>query len=283
VAYDWRMLRLSLPLIYEHADVICLSLDKNRVSWSGEKFRFEDEAFREFLRGIDKYRKIAVMEDNFYLSELSPAQNEVRQRNKMAEFLAPGGWHIQLDADEYFVHFSSFVEYLNKLPLYQYRFNVCCPLITLFKKTENGYLFVNPERTGNVEYIQIASLHPSYQHGRRNIHFNKYVNFPIVHQSWARSEMEILQKLNSWGHVNDFDTKKYFDFWKSLNDQTYQSIRNFHPIRPTQWPSLRFVEATSVEEYINKLDRVNFPAMSKFGKFLRNSRLLSKARQLAKL
>ena len=38
VAYDWDLLRYSIPKIYEHTDVICLSIDKNRQSWTGEFF-----------------------------------------------------------------------------------------------------------------------------------------------------------------------------------------------------------------------------------------------------
>ena len=54
VAYDWHLLRYSLPLIYDHADYICLSIDKDRISWAGEKFSFDENSFKSFVQAIDK-------------------------------------------------------------------------------------------------------------------------------------------------------------------------------------------------------------------------------------
>src|SRR6478609_6414773 len=100
VAYDWHLLKRSVPLIYPHADVICLSVDKNSKSWGGEKYSFDKRAFREFVSAIDTQNKIDVYEDDFSLPQLSAMENDTRQRNLMAKRMGAGGWHIQIDSDE---------------------------------------------------------------------------------------------------------------------------------------------------------------------------------------
>ena len=46
VAYDWELLKNSIPRVYNAADTICLSIDKNRTSWSGKKYDFDESAFQ---------------------------------------------------------------------------------------------------------------------------------------------------------------------------------------------------------------------------------------------
>jgi hypothetical protein len=280
IAYDWEMLRYSLPLVYAQADVICLSLDKDCISWSGKEFVVDKEALLNFISLVDTGKKISLYEDDFHLPELSARENEVRQRTLIADFMKKGGWHIQLDCDEYFVDFSSFVNYLRSFPKLHYEFNVCCPLVTLFKKTETGFLYIQPTTHRDIEYIQIASRHPHYEHGRRNGYFNIYSNYSIVHQSWAREEDEIKQKLNSWGHVKDFDTQSYFTFWKSLSDSNYKAMINFHPVNPEVWPALKSVKANSVEECISYFKSDTDFSLPPLKEFLKNSRFFARLKQL---
>ena len=60
VAYDWLLLKNSIPRIYANADEICLSIDKNRTSWSGKKYDFDEADFRNFITQIDKNNKIKL-------------------------------------------------------------------------------------------------------------------------------------------------------------------------------------------------------------------------------
>lgn len=48
VAYDWNLLHVSIPKIYDDADVICLSIDKNRRSWAGLRYSWM-KVLSEFL------------------------------------------------------------------------------------------------------------------------------------------------------------------------------------------------------------------------------------------
>lgn len=115
VAYDWHFLQHTLPLVYEGATDICLAIDRNRISWSGNPYSFDEEAFRQCIANIDSNKKIRIYEDGFYLPNLTPMQNEVRERNMIAQFFGEGGWHIQLDCDEHFVGFGNFAVYLRSI------------------------------------------------------------------------------------------------------------------------------------------------------------------------
>lgn len=243
VAYDWYLLAYSLPLVYEDADEICLAIDKDRISWSGNAFEFDESAFRNLIASIDTHQKIRVYEDDFHLPELSPMQNEVRQRKMMAEFLgAPQAkaWYLQLDADEYFLDFKGFVYYLRqfnpKRPI-----NVCCPWMTLYKRIDEGFLMVKPDDFNQVEFIPIATNVPNYEHGRRNGYFNHYTDFSILHQSWARTAEEVWQKLNNWGHRYDSDIHSYFKLWANASILNFKEYKDFNQVNPPLWPRLELL------------------------------------------
>lgn len=277
VAYDWPMLAMSIPLIYEHADTICVSVDKDRQSWSGNRFTFDDHAFYKFLTEIDKNKKIRLYEASFYNPDFTPGRNEVEQRRKMAEFLGPGGWHIQLDCDEYLFQFEDFVAYLNTLD--DDDCNVCCPIVTLFKEVQGGFLYVRHKSIKDVEYFQIATRNPQYEFGRRDGKFNVYTNFLILHQSWARSEDEVLMKLRNWGHSGDFNVDAYFSKWKSITASNYQTFNDFHPIRPELWKSLDFMKV-DIDNFSDGDQEVEFPKFNRWQLLWRNKRLLNKIRAL---
>lgn len=282
VAYDWELLRYSIPQIYDYSDFICLSIDKERKSWSGESFTWNEDGFRNMLSELDTKKKIHVYEDYFYKPDLLPMQNEVAQRNKIAQFLGEGGWHIQLDADEYFFNFKDFVQYLNNFKSNR-KVNICCPLINLYKQLPDGFLWIKPNRFSKVEFIQIATQVPLYEHGRKNGYFNILTDFSILHQSWARKEEEIWEKLNNWGHKLDFDIDKYFKVWKKADKLNFHTYKNFHHLKPEAWPSLDFVQNKNIEDLM-KTGSWNFPLpIEKRKLFLENSIWYSRMKKLIKL
>lgn len=257
VAYDWYLLKTSLPLVYPHADHICLSLDKDRISWAGISFPFDEEAFYSFIAEFDKDKKIAVYEDDFHQPSLSPMENEVRQRNKMASFLGEGGWHIQLDADEYVIDFNGLVRHLQTFSL-ERPTNINCIFYNLFKKVSGGYLLIIGEKDHFNDYFPVATRNPVYEYGRRNGNFNYKSTFGLIHQSWARTEEEIRQKIGNWGHKEDFNVDRYFQFWKDINIENYREIKNFHPIQPETWRELQFVPGENPGQVIEYLQRHNY-------------------------
>lgn len=279
VAYDWGLLAHSLPLVYEAADIICLSIDKDRISWSGKPFSWDESAFQALLRQMDPAAKIRLLEEDFHLPGLTPMQNELRQRQRMAEFMGPGGWHVQLDTDEFFLNFDGFVDYLKKIKTDR-KVNVVCPWITLYKQGTGGFFYVKPERFSEVEYIQVATRWPYYEYGRRNGYFNIHCNFPILHLSWARSESEMWEKLNNWGHTTDFDVRRYYELWQQVNKDNYHHYKNFHHLNAKAWPRLGFLVGKSVDEMIHAhAGRFQLP-VSRLTLWFKNSLWVSRLRAL---
>jgi hypothetical protein len=275
IAYDWQLLAFSLPRIYESAELICISIDKDRISWSGNSYQFDYERFRAFIASVDFENKIRIVEEDYHLPNLTPMQNEVRQRNMLAVHMGKEGWHIQLDSDEYFLDFSGFAKYLRSLPIAKSRtVNICCPLFVLFKKLAKGYLCIKPVQNDKMEYIQIASQNPHYEYGRRNGRLKIYTNFALIHQSWARNEDEIRQKVSSWGHVNDFDVNNFLLLWKNLDDSNYNQYKNFHPIQSETWPALELIPASDIQDLIAHYMR-NPPDLSPLFLKMKNSRFLA--------
>ena len=276
VAYDWYFLEHSLPLVYAQADQICLSLDQNRVSWAGQPFSFDDQAFFALVRRLDTAHKIDIYQDNFYQPDLAPMANEVRQRHLIAERLGKGGWHVQLDADEYFLDFEGFAKWLRKFAPNR-PVNVRCPYITLFKQLEGGFLAVDRQRQWWADLSNpVATNDPAYYHGRVSHWFNIYAPYFILHQSWARDETEIREKISNWGHSYDFNTQDYLKFWSDLSINNYKNINNFHPINPRLWEKIIYVKADNIKQLFNHfknnpLSKPNFIKIT-----FKNSRLLSR-------
>lgn len=276
VAYDWRLLAISLPLIYDFSDQICLSIDKNRKGWSGEDFSFDNSGFQDLIRNIDTQKKISILEENFYRHSRTPMENEVNQRKRMAQMMGQGGWHIQLDCDEYFMNFGDFTAFLRNLKLSKPDLtNICCPMITLFKKTDDGYLIISGSISEKPEFVPVASTNPDYQYGRRNGYFNYLTKYIIIHQSWAHASIEVKTKLKHWGHVNDFNGMDYYKLWDSINAGNFRHFKNFHPIDPELWPNLKLVRVGNIPELMDYY-RQNALKIDPVTLWISNSRLISK-------
>ncbi len=281
IAYDWEMLKTALPIIYTEVDDICLSLDINRQTWAGNKFEFEEQAFFNYVKEIDIDKKIIVYEDDFYLNKTSTMKNEVYQRNKIAEKLGKeNSWHIQIDVDEYFVDFKRLTTFLRN-NYFRKDVNICLPFYILFKQIDNLNLFVK----GNMEWVPVVSNNPYYEFGRRNGYFNYKFESPIIHQSWARQEHEIQQKISNWENNKDFDVQAFFEKWKSLNGHNYKKLLDFHPISGNAWHELVPIEGNTIVELIQN-NKNSFDKLKTYSPFkikLQNSRIISKLVQILKI
>jgi|JI10StandDraft_1071094.scaffolds.fasta_scaffold177052_3 hypothetical protein len=283
VAYDWVLLKNSIPRVYDNADEICLSIDKYRTSWSGKKYEFDENAFRSFINQIDTGHKIRVYEDVFSSTEKSPLENDNYQRNKMAEFMGEGGWHIQIDADEYFLDFKGFVDFLIKLndnpkPTDK-AVNVSVNLIPLIKKTKEGYIFVDFDKQ-NFETAPFATNNPIYKAARRNDHFNIISNSFAIHETWSRDEKELWNKINNWGHRDDFDKDSYYRMWLALDKFNYKHIKNFHPIENAVWPALMFCEGRNIDEFITNLQKIKSYKTDEVNLYFTNNRNWQRVKSL---
>lgn len=249
VSYDYKYLYKSIPLVYKQADKIVLALDIDRLTWSGNKLEIGD-AFFKWVKQIDIDNKITIYEDKFYIKENTPMQNDSRERNLLAAFMGSGGWHIQIDSDEYFYEFDSFVTFLKENNKYLINpetspVEICVQWITLFKKVEGGFLYIKDA----CEAIEIATNYPNYKYARANRYFNKKITkFILLHQSWARDEQEIYTKIMNWSHRYDSDNLAFFEKWKGINLSNYKNFKNLHERDPSKWKSLGYVSDEDIDK-----------------------------------
>lgn len=251
VSYDYDLIFTSINQVYQYANNIFIAIDSNRLTWSGNKYNLPNSFFDK-IKSIDFDDKIQIYEDNFYVPDLTPIQCETRERNLLLKRMGKG-WLIQLDVDEYVYDFKTTANYLKKY-WYLTLFPKLTPimlrgkLVTLYRQLPDGYLYIE----NNEKFSFITNL-PQYIYTRNNATIrNHFTNINVVHQSWARTEIEIQDKINNWGHRDDFDTQKYFDFWKNLDSSNYLDYNNVHPISPIVWDKLNFLPSSSIEDFIEK-------------------------------
>jgi len=248
VAYDYEYMKYSLPTVYDCADSISIAIDVNRLTWKGDKFEIP-YSFFQWIDEYDRDNKIKIYEDSFYEPGLAVLDIDSKERNMLARFMGEGGWHIQVDTDEYFLDFKKFTNYLKSLN-FNIPTSVYAQWITIFKYDRENMFLID-----NGEIFPIATNKTPYDSVRhsRNVKKELYTNFKVIHQSWGRTEKELHQKLSSWGHSDDFDINSYFQLWKVINKYTYKYIRDFHPIFSTQWRKLECVEAKDIPTLIEKV------------------------------
>jgi hypothetical protein len=249
LSYDYNMFLTSVKQLYYYVDKIFVAIDKDRKTWSGNHFEIPDSFFEE-VKLFDGENKIEFYFDSFHMPELSPMECETRERNLLLRIMGKG-WLMQLDVDEYVYDFEKVVSFLKQ----HWYFNIYPKLtpivfkgilVTLFKELSNGYLYIE-----NKERFSFITNCTSFDVARTNYSVSSHLtNVNVIHQSWARSEEQILLKIKNWGHRDDFDTLKYFEFWKNLNSTNYSSYKNIHPTRPVLWNELQFLPSASIDDFI---------------------------------
>ena len=278
VSYDYDLLKNAIPLVYDFADSIFLAIDIDRKTWNGESFNIEDDFFG-WIKEIDIKDKIIIYEDNFYQPNLTTMQCEVRERKLLANKMGIGNWIVQLDADEYFINFARFARFLkskNKYLIQPHKKIVQIqPFhVTLYKKTDNGYLYVN-----NATKTVVATNYPDYQIGRKVRGRVIYFNALILHECLSRNRNDLLTKLSNWGHNNDIDLKSFMNKWDKVNELNYHKMKDFFYLEPQKWKYLDFVKGADFKELFHNfkndkeigLYKSNFFILKKnFGQYFRS-------------
>lgn len=251
ISYDYEYFFTSIKYVYDHVDEIFLSIDKDNLTWSGNKFVL-DEDFYERVKTLDNKNKITIYKDSFYQPELTPIQCDTREREMLNKRMGKG-WKIQLDSDEYMPDFDKITKYL-----YKYWYLTIWPnytpvmlqgrLINLMKSTEKGFFYVDNNEPFAFITNQNNFIYARINYQIRNFNIDAY----CIHHSWARKRSELITKMNNWGHTADFDTEEFLEFLGNINEKNYREFKNFHPISPQAWPRLQYMEAETVEDFILK-------------------------------
>ena len=143
ISYDYEYVYKCIEQIYQNATIIVLAIDKKRRTWKGDNYDLCDDFFVK-IKEMDSEGKISIYEDDFYDPNLNVIQCDTSERNRLAQFMGVGGWHIQIDSDEYFIDFPRFVTYLRSI---EYRgidrkLVIYARWLTLFKKSMTGYFYI---------------------------------------------------------------------------------------------------------------------------------------------
>ncbi|MCF1192164.1 hypothetical protein LRR18_11265 [Mangrovimonas sp. AS39] len=263
LSYDYEKLKKSIPAVYDEADSIFLALDQEMRTWSGKSFTIEDSFFK-WLEAFDQKGKIQVYKDNFYVPELSPLQNDTRERHMLSMKMGIGNWLVQIDADEVFTDFKTFVAKLRTLNHYLDRPETH-PIqlggwhLNLYKNLETGVLYVeNPTK------MVIATNYPNYKVARKTKERIIYTDALLIHECLARTEKDLAFKLENWGHSHQIN-EEFFDKWKKANDTNYEQFSDlFYLSNKDLWKSLGYFKSKDLIDVKREVENAPHLKPSKF-------------------
>lgn len=255
ISYDYKYIFHSIKTLYDDVDKIFIAIDKDYLTWNGNKFLIPNAFFDE-IKILDVKNKIEFYFDSFYVNELTTMECETRERNMLSKKMGKG-WQIQLDTDEYIYDFKTVKKLLSRLwvlnlfPFLNISFSG--EWVTLYKKVDDGFLYIE-----NGERFNFLFNKPNFQKARGiSGSINIFTGIKAIHQSWARDEAEILDKIVNWGHNIDFDTDEYFKKWKALDKSNYLNYVNFHPLKAEVWDKLYLIRQKNIEDFIKEYESVN--------------------------
>jgi len=239
IAYDYKYAFNSIKSYYDIADEIILAIDKDRISWSGMKYDFDDELFKSTIKEIDIQNKIKVIQESFHKTD-SPIANDTNKRNVITTYCS-GDIIIGIDSDEVLLNAKEFIEWL---PNYNANYDISCHLLTVYKSFGEQLLIAMPEETTIVGTV----LRHQYRQARNTHHAGMISPLKLLHYSWGRTEEELNKKLHNFGHSNQFNVPKYFGMWQNTTLENYTSKRNFHPLGPKQsnWQYLELINLKNI-------------------------------------
>lgn len=240
ISYDSHYLINSIKSYYSYVDEIILGLDEDRISWSGNKFTFDEGALWSKLKEIDVRNKIQIIEHNFHSSSV-PIENDNYERNYLKSHCSYD-WIFSFDADEtlvnakeFFVDFLPIVERYNKKA--DLLFTWYLPYKRLIKTNETtgeqeSYILMicNNDNTffkGDTQGF-VTNKDSVYTYARWTDKTELILsNLAIMHWSFCRQEDEVEQKINNYGHSDTKDKDPFFYNWKLVNWDNFQQLKNF--------------------------------------------------------
>lgn len=268
LSYDYEKLKLSIPPVYDTADRIFIAEDSNNKTWSGNEF-VVDNSFYDWLKDFDVDNKIELYRDNFYIPELTAIENDTRERHLLSLKMGIGNWLIQVDSDEYFIDFKSFVSNLRKYDHYldnpeKNKVQFAGFWIIIYKYTEHGILYVNKPMKA-----VFATNYPNYKYARRTNERTIYFDNLVLHESIARTEEELRYKLKNWGHNEDVNSG-FMKKWITVDETNYDKFEDFYYIEPKRWKKLDYLPTREISEVKCKIKlSKRYLIMKNFGQWFK--------------
>jgi len=213
-------------------------VDKIYIAYSDKPWTYNPNARNEYKNSFD----LSIIRNSKFTDKVQIIEGvwatEEDQRNACVDAANNDDMDFLMihDADEFYnyLDFSKLVEYVKNHQEYDYfKIGWHC-----FWKNFNYILL---DETGN-----LITGYPEFcLNLKRNVRFaskrrpNK-TNFNIIpeylglcyHGSYVLTDEELLQKINTWGHTNDFNKDQWFnEIWKKWTPE----MRNLHLVHPPAW------------------------------------------------
>jgi hypothetical protein len=210
-------------------------VEKIYVAWSEEPWLYNKNARKDFknksnldvLKQSEFFDKIVLIRGKW--------DTEEAQRNACVEAAKKDGMDYLLihDADEFYTYedFGKIIQGISNNPGFDY---YKTGWISFWKDFSN--IIIKGDGQYIIGYPEIAlNLKKDIKFQRcRRLTGSKYFILDALcyHASYVLTDDECWEKINTWGHSHQFNTKKWFDEkWKAWNENS----RNLHPITPSDW------------------------------------------------
>ena len=262
VSHDAHLLAKSIPTYYDFVDEIVLGLDKDRMTWAGNPFKFDEDKVFSDLKQIDKEDKISIVDDiTFYREGVSAIDNDTYERNYLKSQCS-GEFIFSFDADEILLNANDFFnKFFPIVEDYVQDRDICMTWATPYKEIKDKTLLIcNNDNTPFLKENQGVVTHKSstYTYARwtdKSASGHNRILSPLtaLHYSLCRNESALEMKVKNHGH-SDIENDPFLSIWKQVTLQNYQSLRNFKSsgLGGYQWPKLLPVPTDQLETFIEK-------------------------------
>ena len=256
ISYDWEYLPKSIESYYDYVDEIVLGLDKNKVSWSGNKFEINENKLFPALQAVDKDKKINIIESDFCKSKIA-IENDNYERNYLKN-LCTHDWIFSFDADEVLLNAHEFFyKFLPVVDRYYKDYDLMMTWATPFKEIDDKTLIIaDADGTPFLTETQGVITHKNntftYARWTENSKIpGKPISTPLIalHYSLCRPKDELHQKINNIGHSDLAKKDPFFDLWNQVNLDNYTQARDFKTSgMGPQWPRLVAVPTEGLKD-----------------------------------
>lgn len=259
ISYDAEYLPNSISRYYDYVDDIVLGLDKDRITWSGNSFSFDESKLWSQLKAIDTKNKISIIEENFHSSTVA-IENDNYERNFLKEQCS-FDWVFSFDADEYLVNAKDFFyKFCPLVERYKKKADICMTWATPYKLIDDTLLVIAEEDSTPFfgENQGIATDKTStFTYARwtdKSAAGANRILSPLVaiHWSLCRDKTALHEKIHNIGHSDIVEDDPFYNIWEQVTLENYQQLSNFKTsgLGGAQWPKLFAIPANDIDKYI---------------------------------
>ena len=267
LAADPTWLERSVGAYYPFVDEIVVSYDRSSRGWTGAPVPVEECLTR--LSVLDGDRKMRFVPGDFSSAVKDPMENDTLQRGVALQLASESAdWVLQLDTDEWLPEPYALLECIESASVLGVG-GVDWPMRVLYRRlgTEGALEVCAPDGEDHFEYIAPVAVRAGSRllHSRRtggsilravvrgdsrSIQLKRPLeagevreqrlspNEAILHNSWARSPVELMRKLASWSHSGASAWRHFLLHWLP-STVMWRHQRNVHPLFGSVWPALR--------------------------------------------